>query len=137
MKKNLSTKGQKEIKSLIKEKLINLQENQSELSCHAIYNIRQDIYNLCLLIGKNYGYNILSKIDKIAIAKLKKEKDEKCLGTVGKLIEHLSKYDKNIPIYVEKYVDCWDGEGTNMSYMDEKRIEEICDLESRLVLKLE
>lgn len=60
-----------------------------------------------------------------------KKENKRCV-TVGQLIEELSKYDKNMPIYIEHYVDY---EETFKCGLEERHIDEIFIIESRVILK--
>lgn len=124
-------------KQKIKEYVKYIDEHKESITLSEINTLCKLIDDLCIIIGSNYGYNICQKIYKISHKILEKENNSKYYTTVGKLINHLSQYDKNTPIYIDQYVSNWDGEGTDMSGFENKRIAEIYDLDSRIVLRSE
>ena len=128
----ISSKTKKELKQIIKDKIIYLKNHADKISSEEIELIKNEVYTWCAAIGDGYGYNAMSFVDKIYIKACNKEIEKKRCTTVGQLIEELSKYDKNMPIYIEHYVEYDDPFKCGL---EERCIDEIYDLKSRIILK--
>jgi hypothetical protein len=73
---------------------------------------------------------VIKKIQNICFARSKDQKEM----NVGDLIKKLSEFDKNTPVKVSYYVSCMTDSGTDMGGDEERPIEDIYDLQTRIVL---
>lgn len=57
--------------------------------------------------------------------------------TVGELIEHLSKFEKDSAVKIASWVSCMTDAGTDLGGDEDHRITDITDLETRVVISVE
>lgn len=145
MKIKLSEEVENEIKSICEK--VNLMYNERELASemmpfiskiHSIilnelynkFDKKKDYFEMENIVSKNKYYLEVNKL-------YQKRRDEQKKMTVGDLIHHLSKFNPNLPIKIESYVECITDAGSDLGGMEDHSINEITNLETKVVISIE